>query len=105
MPDYIVACFSWDFRAMRLAATAALIAFSLTGCVAKTALDIATLPVKAASTAVGAVGSGVDAVTTSQAEADQNLGRKIRKQEECMGREQRRAQKQEREPDYSRCER
>jgi hypothetical protein len=89
---------------MRVAAVV-LLAFSLSGCVAKTALDIATLPVKAAGTAVGAVGSGVDAVTTSQSEADQKLGRKIRKQEECMGREQRRAQKQHREPDYSRCER
>jgi hypothetical protein len=89
---------------MRVAAVV-LLAFTLSGCVAKTALDIATLPVKAAGTAVGAVGSGVDAVTTSQAESDQKLGRKIRKQEQCMGREQRRAQKQEREPDYSRCER
>ena len=59
---------------------------ALSGCVvgtiAKTAVDVATLPVKAAS-------ATVDAVTTSQAEADQNLGRKIRKEEEARGREAR----------------
>ena len=86
-------------------AVAFLLAFGLSGCVAKTALDIVTLPVRAAGTAVGAVGSGVDAVTTSQSEFDQKLGRKIRKQEECIGREQKKAAKQDREPDYSRCER
>jgi len=90
---------------MRLVAVAAFLAFSLSGCVAKTALDLATLPVRAAGTAVGAAGSAVDAVTTSQKEADQKLGRKIRKQEECMGREQKRAERQDRAPDYSRCER
>src|SRR5690606_17505944 len=40
----------------------------LSGCLARTAVNIATLPVKAAS-------AGVDAVTTSQAEADQRRGR------------------------------
>ena len=75
----------------------ALLAFPLGGCVAQTALDVVTLPVKVAS-------AGVDAVTTTQAEADQKRGRQIRKQEECMGREQRRAEKQEREPDFSKCE-
>ena len=83
---------------MRNALVAVLLALSLSGCIARTALDIATLPVKAA-------GAAVDAATTSQAEADQKLGRKIRKQEECMGREQKRAEKQDREPDYARCER
>ena len=83
---------------MRNALVALLLALSLSGCIARTALDIATLPVKAA-------GAAVDAATTSQAEADQKLGRKIRKQEECMGREQKRAEKQDREPDYTRCER
>ena len=83
---------------MRHAFAAVLLAFTLSGCIARTALDIATLPVKAA-------GAAVDAATTSQAEADQKLGRKIRKQEECMGREQKRAEKQDREPDYARCDR
>ena len=58
----------------------------LSGCVvstvAKTAVDVATLPVKVAS-------AGVDAVTTSQAEADQKRGRELRKEEERRGREAR----------------
>ena len=51
-------------------------ACSLSGCIvgtiAKTAVDIVTLPVKVAS-------AGVDAATTSQAEADQKRGREMRK--------------------------
>ncbi|HEY7809115.1 MAG TPA: hypothetical protein VIA98_01900 [Allosphingosinicella sp.] len=74
-----------------------LLALGLSGCVAKTALDIATLPVKAASAAV-------DAATVSQAEADQKRGRQIREYEECLGREDRRAEKKKRESDYGRCE-
>lgn len=50
----------------------------IVGTVASTAVDIVTLPVKAAS-------AGVDAVTTSQAEADQKRGRELRKQEEAQG--------------------
>jgi hypothetical protein len=50
------------------------------GTVAKTAVDIVTLPVKVAS-------AGVDAVTTSQSEADQKRGREIRKQEEERGKQ------------------
>ena len=52
------------------------------GTVAKTAVSVATLPVKVAS-------AGVDAVTTSQAEADQKRGREVRKEEEKRGREAR----------------
>lgn len=81
---------------MRILVAAAL-AFPLGGCLAKTAVDVVTLPVKAAS-------ASVDAATTSQAEADQKRGRQLRRQEECMGREARRAEKQQREPDYARCE-
>jgi hypothetical protein len=81
---------------MRILIAAAL-AFALGGCIAKTALDVVTLPVKAAS-------AGVDAVTTSQSEADEKRGRQIRKREECMGKEQRKAEKDRREPDYSRCD-
>jgi hypothetical protein len=58
-------------------------AAALSGCVtsiAKTAYDVATLPVKAAS-------KGVDLATTSQAEADQKRGREVRKAEEQRGRE------------------
>ncbi|MES2136547.1 MAG: hypothetical protein V4502_05750 [Pseudomonadota bacterium] len=61
----------------------------LSGCVvgtiAKTAVDVVTLPVKVAS-------AGVDAVTTSQAEADQKRGRELRKQEEAQGKQLRLAQ-------------
>jgi hypothetical protein len=53
----------------------AFLALSLGGCVAATiagaAVDVATLPVKAAA-------AGVDAVTTSQSEADQKRGRELR---------------------------
>ena len=48
-----------------------------------------TLPVKAVS-------AGVDAVTTSQSEADQRRGREIREQEEREGREARRREREER---------
>ena len=77
---------------------AAALAFALTGCIARTAVDIATLPIKAAS-------KTVDVLTTSQSEADEKRGRAIRKREECIGKEDRRAARQERQPDYRSCER
>lgn len=55
-----------------------LAAFGLQGCLAKTALDVATLPVKVAS-------KSVDLATTSQSEADQKRGREIRQREERLG--------------------
>ena len=55
------------------------------GTVAKTAVDVVTLPVKVAS-------AGVDAVTTSQKEADEKRGRELRKQEEERGKQLRLAQ-------------
>ncbi len=54
----------------------------IVGKVASTAVDVVTLPVKAAS-------AGVDAVTTSQSEADQKRGRQLRKEEEERGRQAR----------------
>jgi formate dehydrogenase assembly factor FdhD len=83
---------------MRLPITAAALALglSLSGCIAQTALDIVTLPVKAVS-------SGIDAVTTSQSEADEKRGRKIREREECIGKEDRKAARHKRAPDYSSC--
>jgi hypothetical protein len=57
-------------------------ALALQGCLAKTAVDVVTLPVKVAS-------SGVDMATTSQSEADQKRGREIRQREERLGRLQR----------------
>src|SRR6478752_1874547 len=52
------------------------------GTIASTAVAVATLPVKAVS-------AGVDAVTTSQSEADEKRGREIRKAEEKAGRDAR----------------
>jgi len=57
----------------------------IVGTVAKTAVDVVTLPVKVAS-------AGVDAVTTSQSEADEKRGREIRKEEERRGKEARQAE-------------
>ena len=61
----------------------------LSGCVvetvAKTAVDVVTLPVKVVS-------AGVDAATTSQKEADEKRGREIRKDEERRGKEARLAE-------------
>ena len=62
-------------------------ALALQGCLAKTAVDVVTLPVKVAS-------SGVDMATTSQSEADQARGREIRQREERLGRLQRDYQEQ-----------
>ncbi len=56
------------------------------GTVAKTAVDVATIPVKVVS-------AGVDAATTSQSEADEKRGRELRKAEEKAGREAREAEK------------
>jgi len=61
----------------------------LGGCIARTAVDIVTLPVKVVS-------AGVDAVTTSQAEADQRRGRELRQAEEREGREARRREREAR---------
>ena len=70
----------------------------LGGCIAKTAIDVATLPVRAG-------GKVVDWTTTSQAEADRNYGRKMRKQEEREGRERRDWEKRCRKtPDAPDCQ-
>ena len=81
---------------MRIAAALVLLV-SLSGCLAQTAVDIVTLPFKAVS-------AGVDAVTTSQSEADEKRGREIRKQEEREGKEARRAQKEREERDAKEAE-
>ncbi len=49
----------------------------VSGCIAKTALDVVTAPVKIAS-------KGVDLATTSQSEADEKRGREIRRREERL---------------------
>ncbi|MCZ8368664.1 MAG: hypothetical protein O9293_01650 [Porphyrobacter sp.] len=53
-------------------------ALALQGCLAKAAVNVVTLPVRAVS-------AGVDAATTSQSEADEKRGREIRKREERLG--------------------
>jgi hypothetical protein len=63
------------------------------GCIAKTALDVVTAPVKVA-------GKAADWATTSQDEADRNYGRKMREQEEKEGRERKkRDEKCRKDPD------
>jgi hypothetical protein len=60
----------------------------LGGCVAsvaKTAVDVVTLPVKIVS-------AGVDAATTSQSERDEKRGRELRKEEEEAGKQARLAE-------------
>ena len=60
------------------------LSLALGGCVVGTlagaAVDVVTLPVKVAA-------AGVDTVTTSQAEADEQRGRELRRQEEARGRQ------------------
>jgi hypothetical protein len=65
-------------------------ALTLSGCIAKTAVDLVTLPVRAT---VAVVGAGVDAVTTTQAEADRAAGRRLRQEDERRGREARQTER------------
>ena len=66
---------------------AALLPLLAGGCVAKTAFNVVTAPVKVVS-------QTADWATTSQDEADRNAGRKARKEEERKAREERKAQKE-----------
>ncbi len=61
----------------------------LSGCVARTALDVVTLPVRAGSQVV-------DWSTTSQSEADRNYGKKMREQEAREGKAMKKAEKERR---------
>ncbi len=65
---------------------AALASLTLSGCIARTAADIITAPVKVVS-------KGVDLATTSQSEADEKRGRAIRQREERLGQLARRKEK------------
>ena len=65
----------------------ALTSLTLQGCLAKAAVGVVTLPVRAVS-------AGVDAATTSQSEADEKRGREIRKREERIGKLEREYAKQ-----------
>lgn len=68
---------------------ALLLCLLLTGCIS-TAVDIITAPVRIVGAGIDA---GVDAVTTSQEEADRNRGRALREAEEAEAKAQRRAEK------------
>lgn len=68
------------------------------GCIAKTAFDIATMPVRATAQVA-------DWATTSQDEADRNYGRKMREQEARDGRERKRADRERRDRDRERRDR
>lgn len=65
----------------------ALLPLATGGCIAKTVVDVATLPVKAGAKAV-------DWSTTSQEEADRNRGREMREQEEREAKEARKREKE-----------
>jgi len=81
---------SGDFemtRTIMLLAPAMLL--MLPGCIARTAVDIVTLPVRAGAQAA-------DWATTSQDEADRNYGRKMRKQEAEEGKARKKADEQRR---------
>jgi hypothetical protein len=79
---------------LRLAAPVALLL--LPGCLAKTAVDVVTLPVRVTAKAVGAA-------LPSQKKRDQKRGRALRKYEECLGKEDRKAAKDHRPLDRTRC--
>jgi len=51
---------------------------ALSGCLAKTVVDLATAPVRIA-------GKAVDLATTSQSEADEKRGREMRRRDERLG--------------------
>jgi hypothetical protein len=76
---------------------AALLPLLTGGCLAKTAVNVATLPVRAGSKVV-------DWTTTSQSESDRNYGRKMRKQEEKEGRERKQALKECRKQHRDDCD-
>jgi hypothetical protein len=73
-------------RALSLC-TLATVALILPGCIARTAVDVVTAPVKVAS-------KGVDLAATSQSEADEKRGRDLRKRQEELGKLERRYDRQ-----------
>ena len=72
-------------RILSLVPAGLMLSACVLGTLAETAVDVAALPVKVAS-------AGVDAVTTSQSEADEKRGRAIRRAEEERGRQARLAE-------------
>ncbi|MEZ5744225.1 MAG: hypothetical protein R3D89_11035 [Sphingomonadaceae bacterium] len=63
---------------LRSTALAIALVPALSGCVAKTAFDVVTAPVRVA-------GKAVDLATTSQSEADEKRGRQLRERDEELG--------------------
>lgn len=74
-------------RPFSLGAAVALL--MLPGCIARTAVDLVTLPVRAGAQAA-------DWATTSQDESDRNYGREVRKKEEREGKEMKKRDKERR---------
>ena len=72
-------------KALAILAVSLALSGCVVGTVARTAVDVVTLPVKVAS-------AGVDAATTSQKEADEKRGRELRRQDEERGKQLRMAQ-------------
>lgn len=86
-------------RLLMLAAPIVLMALS--GCIARTAAKVVTLPVRAGAQAA-------DWATTSQDEADRNYGRQMREQEARDEKAQKKAEKERRrqcrEAGYDNCD-
>lgn len=76
-------------RSRLLALMAPLALLVLPGCIAKAAVDVVTLPVRAGAQAA-------DWATTSQDESDRNYGRKMREKEAREGKDMKRAEKERR---------
>lgn len=80
----------------------------LSGCIAKSAFDLATAPVRAGSRAVNTTADVYDKLTVSQSERDQKRGREIRRREEQYGhlyRDYDRARRDCARGDYDACDR
>ena len=84
-----------------LALLAPIALLTLPGCIAKAAVDLATMPIRAGAQAA-------DWATTSQDESDRNYGRAMRKKEAREGKEMKRADKERRrqcrEAGYDDCD-
>jgi hypothetical protein len=79
---------------------APVVMLALSGCLARTAVDVVTAPVRVAS-------KTVDWATTSQSEADEKRGRDLRRREESLGKLQRSYEKHRRQcegGDQSACQ-
>ncbi|TXI10775.1 MAG: hypothetical protein E6Q63_03120 [Novosphingobium sp.] len=62
-----------------------ILAFALSGCVAKSAFDLATAPVRVGAKAIDTTAGVYDRMTVSESERDQKRGREIRRREERYG--------------------